>query len=309
MNQKKKTRKDFYYFAQSGFVESEVPVPFYVTGTGVCQEKKGKIKQKTGNLNPAGGLMWILSGELELYDGPKRILAERNHVCFSLSGENLWHRTVSDECVFRWMALSGPFADAVLHSYRYSRHQIARYPYPEALFQRLDSLMNNDSPFYTRIKAAIALEILAYAAGDDPSVNENLRIIDNALTLIRRNLSNTELGVDFLCEKLNISPAALNRIFRNQLECSPGRLILDRRLQLGMGLLAGSDQSITEIALKCGFRNTKTFSRFVRRGTGVSARDFRLRQRSGNPVPLPVSHLPKEEPGSETWNEPLQPEL
>lgn len=309
MNQKKRRRSDFYYFAQSEFVESEIPVPFYVKGSGIMLVEKGKIEQQRGSLNPSCGFLWILSGEMEICDGPRRILAGRNHVCFSLSGENLWHRIVSDECVFRWVALAGPFADAILHSYRYSHHQIARHPYPKALFRRLDSLMNNDSPFTTRVKAAIALEILAYAAGDDPSVNENLRIVDNALTLIRQNLANTELGVNFLCERLKISPATLNRVFQNQLECSPGRLILDRRLRLGMGLLAGSDQSIAEIAVKCGFRNTKTFSRFVRRGTGVSARDFRLRQQSGNPVPFPGPLPSGECPVAEAWNPESDPEF
>ena len=292
----KKERKGFYSFSQFEFIESGIAIPFYVRGTGVSEIKKGKVEQVRGILNPFCGFSWILSGAMELYDGPRRVLAERNHVCFSLSGENLWHRAASDVCVFRWLTLGGPFAESILLSYRYSRHQIARHPYPEGLFRRLDSLMNNDSPFHTRVKIAVALEILAYAAGDDFSANENLRIVDNALMLIRQNLSNLELGVDFLCEQLNTSPATLNRIFQSQLECSPGRLILDQRLRLGMGLLAGSDQSIAEIAGKCGFRNSKTFSRFIRRATGSSARDFRLRQRSGKPLPDPF-------PASDSWNE------
>ncbi len=278
----KKQKKGFYHFSQSGFVESEVPVPFYVNGTGISQSARGKIEQKRGILNQSSGFLWVLSGTLEIYDGPKLVTAEPGHVCFSLAGEDLWHRVLSEECTFRWLTLAGPLAEAVLLSYRYSRHQIAGNPYPEKLFRRLDALMNNDSPLYTRIKSAIALEILAYAAGDDWHASENLRTIDNALTLIRSNLSNPELGVAFLCELLNLSPATLNRLFQRQLDCSPGRLILDRRLQLGMGLLAGSDQSIAEIAGKCGFRNSKTFSRFIRRATGFNAREYRLRKRAEN---------------------------
>ncbi len=276
----KKERKGFYLFSQSGFIEAGIAVPFYVRGTGISEIKKGVIEQKRGILNPSCGFSWILSGALEVYDGPRRVLAERNHVCFSFAGEDLWLRCASDVCVFRWLALGGPFAETIVRSYRYSRHQIARHPYPEALFRRLDSLMDNDSPFHTRVKIAVVLEILAHAAEDEFGTNENLRLVDYALMLIRQNLSNLELGVDFLCEQLNTSPATLNRIFQNQLKCSPGRLILDQRLQLGMGLLAGSDQPIAEVAEKCGFRNSKTFSRFIRRATGASARDFRLRRQS-----------------------------
>ena len=177
--------------------------------------------------------------------------------------------------------------------------------YPEKLFQKLDQLMSNDSPFHTRVKSAIALEILAHAGGDDCYANENLRLIDSALMLIRRNLSNPELGIAFLCERLDLSPATLNRLFQHQLDCSPGRLILDRRLQLGMGLLAGSDQSIAEIAEKCGFRNSKTFSRFIRRATGFSAREFRLgKQQAGtlSPAsPLPAAEEPSEHSDGGAW--------
>lgn len=285
MNQEKKERKGFYLFSQSGFFESEVALPFYVSGTGISQASKGQIEQKRGILNHSSGFLWVLSGTLEVYDGPRLVPAERNHICFSLSGEDQWHRVLSEECTFRWLTLAGPLAEAVLLSYRYARHQIACHPYPEKLFRRLDDMMNNDSPLHTRIKSAIALEILAYAAGDEFQAGENLRLIDNAMTLIRRNLSNPELGVAFLCERLNLSPATLNRLFQRRLDCSPGRLILDRRLQLGMRLLAGSDQSISEIAGKCGFRNAKTFSRFIRRATGMNARMFRACKRRGDPPP------------------------
>ena len=88
MNQKKIRRKDFYYFAQSEFVESEIPLPFYVKGSGITLVEKGKIEQQRGSLNPSCGFLWILSGEMEIYDGPRRILAGRNHVCFSLSEQS-----------------------------------------------------------------------------------------------------------------------------------------------------------------------------------------------------------------------------
>ena len=110
----KKQRKGFYHFSQAGFVESEVPVPFYVNGTGISQSARGKIEQKRGILNQSSGFLWVLSGTLEIYDGPKLVTAEPGHVCFSLAGEDLWHRVLSEECTFRWLTLAGPLAEAVL---------------------------------------------------------------------------------------------------------------------------------------------------------------------------------------------------
>jgi len=267
--------------AQIEFVGATISAPFYIYSTGVSCVKKGEVIKKSGILNQFSGFSWSLSGALEMYDGPKRILAGPNHVHFNFCGEDTWSKVISDECVYRWVSFAGPLADAVLLSYRYARHQVAQHPYPAQLFERLDSMMNNDSPLQTRIKTAIVLEILAYAAGVGYGVGENRRLIDNALALIEQHLSDSKLGVPMLCEQLKTSAATLNRAFQEHLQVSPGRHILNERLRHGMGLLAGTDLAIGAIAEKCGFNEAKTFSRFIRRATGCSARDFRKEQRSG----------------------------
>lgn len=135
----KKERKGFYHFSQSGFVDAEIAVPFYVNGTGISQSMRGKIEQKRGVLNQSSGFLWVLSGTLEIYDGPRLITAGRNHVCFSLAGENLWHRVLSEECTFRWLTLSGPFAEAILLSYHYPRLRSPDGPIRKSCFRNWTS--------------------------------------------------------------------------------------------------------------------------------------------------------------------------
>ena len=141
---------------------------------------------------------------------------------------------------------------------------------------------------------------LASQMGRDGKKGEFEMILEEIMSHLGAGYS-----LDSLAGQFHVGKRTLNRLFQHQLDCSPGRLILDRRLQLGMGLLAGSDQSIAEIAEKCGFRNSKTFSRFIRRATGFSAREFRLgKQQAGtlSPAsPLPAAEEPSEHSDGGAW--------
>lgn len=259
------------------FQNTEEAAPFYVISTGIAIKKRGEITLKSGILNQFSGFSWILSGTLEFYEGPNRILAGPNYFHYNAYGESIWYRTVSDECTFRWLCFNGPLADAILHSYHYPKIQLSQHPYPAELFDRLESLSGN-TPLEVRTRAAIVMEILARAGGTEYGI-ENRNVIKNAVYLIRHNLSNTDLGIEFLCERLKISPTTLTRIFREELQISPGRYLLNQRLLQGMSLLSGSDLDIGTISEKCGFRDPKTFSRFIRRSTGLSAREYRKQER------------------------------
>ena len=57
------------------FQNAEEAAPFYVISTGIALEKRGEITLKSGILNQFSGFSWILSGTLEFYEGPNRVLA------------------------------------------------------------------------------------------------------------------------------------------------------------------------------------------------------------------------------------------
>lgn len=258
--------------------ESGYTAPLFVESTGISMEKKGKISYINGHITQSG-FNWIISGTLERSLGSRQILAGPGHFFFNVSGEEVFSRIVSEQCVWRWVALSGPLSDAILLSYRYARHQIPDHPYPADLFAKLDSMMSSSSPFYNRLKAALILEILAYATGAGSELGDNRKIIDRGLAIIKRELSNPDLGVEYLCSRLQISPATLNRIFRREIRLSPMRHILNLRLKEAMSLLSGCDLSVSDIAAQCGFRDPKTFSRFMKRATGFGPLAYRKAKR------------------------------
>ena len=114
------------------------------------------------------------------------------------------------------------------------------------------------------------------------------RQMERALGLIQQQLSNPELGVNYLCEKLLISRSKLTEIFHRYFKWSPGREILNRKLARAYSLLRGTDYPVAKIARECGFRDPKTFSRFIRRSSGCGPREFRERHRRENEKPAPA---------------------
>ena len=251
-----------------------IPLPFYAHSTGVSINKKGEAKFKGRLLNQFVEIRWILSGLSETIVANKKVVLGPSHVFYNLSGEERFLTCLSDECTSRWLCFDGPLADAFMFSYQYPRHQIVDV-YPEALFNELESIMSDSSPLQIRRKSAIIMEILAYMAGEDNTVQSTEKLIRQILTLIRANISNPELGIEFLCDAIGISRATLTRIFQTHTNLSPGRYILNMKLQKALGLLEGSDLPIELISRECGFHDPRTFSRFIKRSTGLGPMAYR----------------------------------
>ncbi len=68
----------------------------------------------------------------------------------------------------------------------------------------------------------------------------------------------------------NLSETTLYRRFLNYFEVSPKEYLMKLRLKKAIELLVMGEQSIKEIAFKCGFNDEKYFSRLIRKRFGKS---------------------------------------
>ncbi len=80
---------------------------------------------------------------------------------------------------------------------------------------------------------------------------------------------------DQLAAEAGISKRQLERLFRRWLETTPARYYMELRLNLARTLLSQTGQSVTEIALACGFTSPGHFSERFRASVGVSPRVYR----------------------------------
>lgn len=87
---------------------------------------------------------------------------------------------------------------------------------------------------------------------------------------ISRHFTNRELG-----EAMGYNPNYLNRLVLGSTGMSLHQYVLQRRLTLATGLLATTQLSVSEIAVKTGFHSASHFSSFFRQATGHTPAQYR----------------------------------
>ena len=92
--------------------------------------------------------------------------------------------------------------------------------------------------------------------------------------IINEHLDDTELSVDFLCQKIGLSRTHLNRRMRELVGESPASYIRQLRLHKSMRLIKERNLSISEIAFKVGFSSPSYFSQAFRDYYGLTPKDF-----------------------------------
>lgn len=93
--------------------------------------------------------------------------------------------------------------------------------------------------------------------------------LTRAIALIEENLDDP-IPTCELANHLGISTRQLERLFGRFLNTSPKKYIMDQRLHRARNLIVQTEQTITEIAMACGFNSTSHFSKVFRSHFGIS---------------------------------------
>lgn len=78
------------------------------------------------------------------------------------------------------------------------------------------------------------------------------------------------MSPSLIAEELGISTRQLERLFGRYLNSTPKHYFMEMRLHRAQNLLVQSEQSVTEIAMACGFQSTSHFSKVYRAHFGRS---------------------------------------
>jgi len=90
-----------------------------------------------------------------------------------------------------------------------------------------------------------------------------------AIALMDESIENP-VSPSVIAERLDISTRQLERLFGRYLNSTPKHYYMERRLQRAQNLLVQTEQSITQIAMACGFQSTSHFSKVFRSRFGRS---------------------------------------
>jgi transcriptional regulator GlxA family with amidase domain len=113
--------------------------------------------------------------------------------------------------------------------------------------------------------------------------------IRRALLLMEQNLARP-LPIGLLARKIKVSQRHLERLFFDELACSPADLYRSIRMRHAAWLLGRTDSPITDIALNSGFADCAHFSREFRRAFGTAPSKWRA-SHPGRPGELAASRI------------------
>jgi AraC-like DNA-binding protein len=123
------------------------------------------------------------------------------------------------------------------------------------------------APGVVRHLAAAAL--WRYVGEAESRRPERSRPVDDAERFIHANLHDPELRLGDVARAAHVTEAHLIRSFRAEHGVTPMAYVWERRVALGVDLLAGTGLPIAASAERCGFRTAHHFSRRVRQGAGL----------------------------------------
>jgi AraC-like DNA-binding protein len=118
--------------------------------------------------------------------------------------------------------------------------------------------------------ARLELDIaLARAANRSPAVDARYRL--KLATEFLRNNPAERRPARRLCEYLQVTPAALNALFRAQTGETAKRFVLRWRMEFALDQLRRARRSAKEVAFALGYRHANDFSRAFKRFFGITA--------------------------------------
>lgn len=109
--------------------------------------------------------------------------------------------------------------------------------------------------------------------------------IEGALHYIARNFA-MPLTLEEVAENINLSPTYLSRKFKRETGTTFREYVNYIRIRQASQMLLTTDDSITKIALNCGFNSSNYFKDCFRRINGVSPRTFRKQSKGHYSIDL-----------------------
>ncbi len=83
------------------------------------------------------------------------------------------------------------------------------------------------------------------------------------------------ISVEAVAQRLGVSSVWLNRVFQAEIGESPGEWVRSRRLAEAKRLLALERASVTEIAIRLGYRSSQYFATAFRHDCGMTPSAYR----------------------------------
>lgn len=158
----------------------------------------------------------------------------------------------------------------------YGAHLQSREIDPE-LFSHLETFIESDIKQILSFREVLLRTILSFVGREDPQAGTKIllsRKYRPILDHIDKHLS-IDLSLHDLAVEMNVTPAYLSSSFKHDTGKNLKRLIIERIVHRVGADLISTDKKIRRIADELGFKDEMYFSKFFKRETGQSPKDYR----------------------------------
>lgn len=220
-------------------------------------------------------LLLVNSGKLEVtYSDKCKILEKGNFVIYKPE-EKQYYKSISETSSF-WMHFGGTAVDEILSSYSLDGG-IYLTEYNMTVFSAYSNLIRQyNQPNLKKLANGTLLLLLAYIS-DIVCKNYSFKIpkpISEVITYINMNY-NKQFTIEYLAEKAGYSQSRFTHLFKEITNMTPLSYRNDVRLTNACELLTGTNHSIGNIALSCGFEDPLYFCRIFKKKYGISPSEYR----------------------------------
>ncbi len=196
-------------------------------------------------------------------------------VFYSLPGNSRKNTGTEAPWKLRWLTFDGPCAEDFMRSYDYPVLRKNAGRCPEELFQEFERGLKENTLTGMRRLVGIITEILWLFGGTHDDSTSEARLIRRFIETVRDHYMQSQINVNLIAEMLGVHRSTLSRIFREQMNQTPGRYLLQVRIQRALSLLRNTDLPVHMVSARVGLPDPAHFARLIRSATGMSPGAFR----------------------------------
>lgn len=112
--------------------------------------------------------------------------------------------------------------------------------------------------------------------------SESERFLSRCMSVIEKNIGNEHFSADDFAEQMNMNSSLLYRRIKSQTNMSPMRLVHICRMKQAAQLLQNGSYTISEVAYKVGFSDTRYFSTCFKKEFDIIPTEYRRKNRKGS---------------------------
>ena len=149
-----------------------------------------------------------------------------------------------------------------------------RTPQVLRLFEEAEALWECGTPD-ARMEAHALFYRIAAELSREARPAPELASFLNAVAFLEQEYANPDLDIPSVCARAGLSESAFRRNFTARYGKPPIKYLTELRLGAAQKHLVATRDSVEAVALACGFRDVKYFSRVCRRYFGCTPRELR----------------------------------